>query len=87
MYIPRKMVMNEEDSARRFIAAYPFGLMVSPSLAATHLPFILDPQEGEKGALSGQRVLVVFSGPHTYISPRWYPPKEAVPTWNYAAVH
>lgn len=101
MYIPRKMVMNEEDSARRFIAAYPFGLMVSPSLAATHLPFILDPQEGEKGALyghvaranpqwkelAGQRVLVVFSGPHTYISPRWYPPKEAVPTWNYAAVH
>lgn len=101
MYIPRKMVMNEEDSARRFIAAYPFGLMVSPSLAATHLPFILDPQEGEKGALyghvaranpqwkelAGQRVLVVFSGPHTYISPRWYPPKEAVPTWNYAVVH
>jgi transcriptional regulator len=32
-------------------------------------------------------VLVVFSGPHAYISPRWYAEKERVPTWNYAAVH
>jgi transcriptional regulator len=32
-------------------------------------------------------VLVVFSGPHAYISPRWYERKPAVPTWNYAAVH
>lgn len=101
MYIPHKMAMSDEDDTGRFIAANPFGLMVSPSLMATHLPFILDPQEGEKGALYGhvaranpqwkelacQRVLVVFSGPHAYISPRWYPPKEAVPTWNYAAVH
>lgn len=101
MYIPHKMAMSDEGDTGRFIAVYPFGLMVSPSLAATHLPFILDPKEGEKGTLyghvaranpqwkemAGQRVLVVFSGPHAYISPRWYPPKEAVPTWNYAAVH
>jgi transcriptional regulator len=32
-------------------------------------------------------VLVVFSGPHAYISPRWYEQKPRVPTWNYAAVH
>ena len=32
-------------------------------------------------------VLVVFSGPHAYVSPRWYEQKERVPTWNYAAVH
>jgi len=31
--------------------------------------------------------LVVFSGPHAYVSPRWYEEKERVPTWNYAAVH
>jgi len=30
---------------------------------------------------------VVFSGPHAYVSPRWYVEKERVPTWNYAAVH
>jgi transcriptional regulator len=32
-------------------------------------------------------VLVIFSGPHAYVSPRWYEDEERVPTWNYAAVH
>ena len=32
-------------------------------------------------------VLVIFAGPHAYVSPRWYEEKERVPTWNYAAVH
>jgi transcriptional regulator len=32
-------------------------------------------------------VMVVFTGPHAYISPRWYEEKERVPTWNYTAVH
>lgn len=32
-------------------------------------------------------VLVVFSGPHAFVSARWYEQSERVPTWNYAAVH
>lgn len=36
-------------------------------------------------------VLAIFQGPHTYISPSWYPSKrehgKVVPTWNYAVVH
>jgi len=31
--------------------------------------------------------LVVFHGPHAYISPNWYNTKNAVPTWNFAVVH
>ena len=31
--------------------------------------------------------MVIFAGPHAYVSPRWYEDKERVPTWNYAAVH
>src|SRR5260221_10693334 len=31
-------------------------------------------------------VLVIFQGPHTYISPTWYNHVN-VPTWNYQAVH
>jgi len=37
--------------------------------------------------LAGQEVLMIFSGPHAYISPTWYGKGPAVPTWNYAAVH
>lgn len=35
--------------------------------------------------------LVIFTGPHAYVTPAWYPGKAVhgreVPTWNYIAVH
>jgi transcriptional regulator len=31
--------------------------------------------------------LVIFHGPHAYISPALYEVHESVPTWNYATVH
>lgn len=40
------------------------------------------------GPAAGGEALVIFQGPHSYISPAWYgagPPN--VPTWNYVAVH
>lgn len=69
---------------------------------ATHLPFMLEAHAEEAGTLrahmaranpqwrhfrAGQEVLIVFQGPHAYISPSWYETQPAVPTWNYAAVH
>jgi transcriptional regulator len=69
---------------------------------ATHLPFLVDAGAGETGMLrahmaranpqwqhfqAGREALVVFQGPHAYISPSWYEAQPAVPTWNYAAVH
>ena len=34
---------------------------------------------------------MIFLGPHTYVTPSWYPSKaetgRVVPTWNYVAVH
>jgi transcriptional regulator len=35
----------------------------------------------------GREALVIFQGPHGYISPNWYEPGPAVPTWNYLVVH
>ena len=37
--------------------------------------------------LNGKEALVIFSGPHAYISPTWYATSPAAPTWNYAAIH
>ena len=31
--------------------------------------------------------MVIFSGPHAYISPSWYASTRMVPTWNYTVVH
>lgn len=33
-----------------------------------------------------QEILLIFQGPHTYISPRWYNHIN-VPTWNYMMIH
>lgn len=71
-------------------------------IAASHLPFMIDASRGKQGTLlahmaranphwklfDGRRdALVVFTGPHAYISPSWYESPVTVPTWNYALVH
>lgn len=33
------------------------------------------------------RCLIIFHGPHAYVSPQNYTMREVVPTWNYGAVH
>ncbi|MFS0729800.1 FMN-binding negative transcriptional regulator [Curtobacterium sp. 1P10AnD] len=37
--------------------------------------------------LGQHEVLVVFQGPHGYVSPAWYPPEQFVPTWNHVTAH
>jgi transcriptional regulator len=70
------------------------------AVTATHLPLIVK-DEGEHGlieghfakanrhweTLAGWETLVVFSGPHSYVSPTLYTEPLSVPTWNYIAVH
>lgn len=34
-----------------------------------------------------ENVLVVFNGPHTYVSASWYSNPQSASTWNYLAVH
>ncbi len=69
---------------------------------ANHLPLLHQAEGGEFGTLLGHMArpnpqwrgfadgapaLAVFHGAHAYVSPSWYASGEAVPTWNYAAVH
>jgi transcriptional regulator len=68
---------------------------------ATHLPFTIDASKGDYGTLychvaranqhwhamhEDNQSLVIFRGPHVYVSPAWYT-EPGVPTWNYTAVH
>lgn len=67
----------------------------------SHLPFLFESTAGAHGKLLGhlaranpqwqhlaarREALVVFQGPHAYVSPSWYG-SPGVPTWNYAVVH
>ena len=67
----------------------------------SHIPFLYERRSDGAQVLRGhvaktnpqwqdlgekQTALVVFQGPHAYISPSWYE-SPGVPTWNYAVVH
>jgi transcriptional regulator len=73
-----------------------------PTLRITHIPTVLDRTAGRYGTILGhisaqnpQRAafdglhaaVVVFRGPHGYISPSWYAKQDVVPTWNFSVVH
>jgi transcriptional regulator len=40
-----------------------------------------------KAFLENQNVLVIFSGPHCYVSASWYVKKNVASTWNYMDIH
>lgn len=102
MYLRPVFTETDPRRIRAMIRAHPFGLLVTAEggLDASHLPFALF-EEGDGfvlcghlaaanaqcAALDGGEALVVFSGPHAYISPGWYEAQPSVPTWDYVAVH
>jgi transcriptional regulator len=100
MYSPPYNRLEDRAELLAFMQANGFALLVTNPLRASHLPVMVRQNE-EQLILDmhmaranpqwqdffDDEALVVFSGPHAYVSPRWYEEKERVPTWNYAAVH
>lgn len=101
MYIPKQFQIDDQPMIYRVIQENGFATLFSKHKGhpyATHIPLTLN---DEKSCLYGhlarandqwtdieeQEVLAVFQGPHCYISPSWYETDQAVPTWNYVAVH
>ncbi|AGK54487.1 FMN-binding negative transcriptional regulator [Bacillus sp. 1NLA3E] len=99
MYIPKDFKIEDEEIIYDFIEKNGFATLFSQHNGepyATHLPLILNkaenalyghfarPNEQWKDA---EKVLVVFQGPHCYVSPSWYETMKAVPTWNYVSIH
>jgi len=100
MYSPPYNRLEDRAELLAFLRANSFAVLVTRELHASHLPvqvretqkeLILDMHMARANAqwqdFFDDEVLVVFSGPHAYVSPRWYEEKERVPTWNYATVH
>jgi len=103
VYIPKHFQVTDMQKLTSFIKEHSFATLFSQTAGepfATHLPFLLDKDASGEYYLLGHmartnphweyikdQVLVVFQGPHAYISPTWYQELNSVPTWNYAAVH
>jgi transcriptional regulator len=74
-----------------------------PEPITSHLPLPLDRSDATKPVLlshmaranphwkafaQSPQAMLIYQGPHAYVSPAWYEPKpDNVPTWNYAVVH
>ena len=100
MYIPRHFEISKRDESFAFIEANAFGQLISTVDGrhfSSHLPFLVNEdktkiiahiarQNPQHRDIAGQEVLLIFTGPHDYISPSWYS-GPGVPTWNYQAVH
>lgn len=93
MYVPAHFNESRTKVLQDLIKQHPFGMLVThgaSGLDANHIPFELNPQQGELGVLTahvaranpvwqdvtnGDEVLVVFRAADAYISPNWYPSK------------
>jgi transcriptional regulator len=103
MYIPKHYLTEDKAEILSFIRAYSFATIVTVKdnfQTATHLPFAVSETGGEiiltshfsKANLQWKEiaennVLVIFTEPHAYISPKHYDSDMNVPTWNYIAIH
>jgi transcriptional regulator len=90
------------DFMRRFNFATIVTTAVDSVPQASHVPFIVDTSGSGLPTLyahfaranpqwqtfdGAREALVIFQGPHGYVSPSLYEMRPAVPTWNYQAVH
>jgi len=103
MYIPKAFRETDTEVLHQFMSQYGFATLITTGpqgMTASHLPILVNRSPGPLGTLAGhfaraneqsaetgQEALVIFSGPHTYVSPTWYETPNTVPTWNYVAVH
>lgn len=94
MYLSPHFEQTDVEHLHGLIRDYPLGALVRQGprgLDADHLPFELNPDAGEHGALlahvaranplwqnasDGDEVLVVFRAEDAYVSPNWYPGKH-----------
>ncbi len=102
MYTPKFNQVSDRAVLLEAMRTYSFAILFgpAPALRATHLPLLVK-DDGEHGTLlghfaranshwselAGREALVVFPGPHSYVSPSLYTEPLSVPTWNYIAIH
>jgi transcriptional regulator len=103
MYIPKINLETDRDEIVAFMKQFSFATIITAKdnlPVATHLPFLVTIRDGNVILTShfaranehwedigNNKVLVIFSEPHAYISPKNYDKELNVPTWNYISIH
>jgi transcriptional regulator len=102
MYLPKPFREDDPEALFGFMRENAFAALITVldgEPFASHLPVTLHgalPNLKIRGhlakgnpqvaSLSGPGLLI-FTGPHAYVSPQHYEARASVPTWNYQAVH
>ena len=102
MYIPKYYREEDRETILAFLRKNNFAALVTfdgERPIATHIPVeVVATDKGwtiyghisranpQKKTFGDQEALLIFQGPHTYISARWYAEVD-VPTWDYMIVH
>lgn len=102
VYPPQWRQVTADQFAVRLLRERPFAHLLSRhgALAATRIPFVADTDAArpvrlrahlnannpQAAGLDGAEVLVVFSGPSTYVSPHWRASKTRAGTFDYEEV-
>ena len=105
MYLPTHFAETDGEEIAALIDKRPLAALVATTddgLVANHIPLLRQGETSLIGHIAfandlhrlvpdGARVLALFGGEDSYVSPNWYPGKAAhhkvVPTWNYQVVH
>lgn len=103
MYIPKINMATDREETLAFMKEFSFATIITAKNnlpVATHLPFIISAANdniiltshfaranNQWEDVEDNAVLVIFSEPHAYISPKHYDKELNVPTWNYISVH
>lgn len=103
MYIPKINLATDRDEIVDFMKRFSFATIITAKNnlpVATHLPFVINIKDDNIMLTShfaranehwedieNNEILVIFSEPHAYISPKNYDKELSVPTWNYISVH
>lgn len=103
MYMPPLNKEEDTSTLLAFMQNHSFVTFVSTiqgELIATHIPVMIHKEQDDLiilghlaranphcNAFDKEESLIIFTGPHAYISPTHYDKLESVPTWNYAVVH
>jgi len=94
---------KNDAAIREFIDSHPFAFLIGcgERPVATQVPVFIEEEAGRKVLrghimrntdhhkvfLRNPEALVVFTGPHTYVSASWYSDPHQASTWNYMSVH
>jgi len=84
------LLVSSDDAGAPFATHLPVIVSQRASAAAAQVVIeghVAKPNPHWRYMQARPEVMLVFQGPHAYMSPRVYPDLARVPTWNYLAVH